>query len=236
MRMARLTVPEVLNHLEAFYGKQEPCWPSDPYLFLLWWYCGYPSSDASCSKGWKELTAKIVTDPDAILAAHPATLASALKPGDMFPELRAERMKEVTARIKDEFDGDLRAALTGPITKVRKILKSFPSIADPGADRILLFAGIQPAAAVPSNCTEVLERIQNGQEGKNYNASYREVQRMIDFAVPATFDARVRAYLLLKRHGQELCKRTRPRCEICPIRAACAFVKSGIATATKPRV
>jgi endonuclease-3 len=134
-------------------------------------------------------------------------------------------MKAVTARIKDEFDGDLRAALIGPMSQVRKILKSFPGIADPGADRIMLFAGIQPVAAVPSNCTGVLERVQKGWEEKNYNASYRVAQRMIDSEVPATFDARTRAYLLLKRHGQELCKRTNPKCKECPVRTACAFVK-----------
>jgi len=224
MHKARLTVREILNQLETLYGRQEPCWPSDPYLFLLWWYCGYPASDASCTKGWKELTGKIGTDPDAILAARPATLAAALKSGGMLPELRAERMKEVAARIKDEFDGDLRAALIGPITKVRKILKSFPSIADPGADRILLFAGIQPVAAVPSNCPSVLARVRNGHEAKNYTTSYREAQHMIDSEIPATFDARIRAYLLLKLHGQELCKRTNPKCDQCPLRAACAFV------------
>jgi endonuclease III len=221
----RLTIPELLNQLEEFYGKQEACWPSDPYLFLLWWYCGYPASDASCSKGWKELTRTIGTDPDAILAADPARLSAALKAGGMLPELRAARTKEVAARIKNEFAGDLRSSLAGPITKIRKVLKSFPSIADPGADRILLFAKIQPVAAVPSNCTAVLERIQNGREKKNYNASYREGQRMLDLEVPVTFDARVRAYLLLKRHGQELCKRTKPKCELCPLRAACAFVR-----------
>ena len=225
MRKTRLTVPEVLNQLQAFYGKQEPCWPSDPYLFLLWWYCGYPASDASCTKGWEGLTSMIGTLPDAILSARPATLAAALKPGGMFPELRAERMKEVSARVKDEFGGDLHGALTGPIAKVRKILQSFPSIADPGADRILLFAGIQPVAAVPSNCTGVLERIRNGQQGKNYKASYREAQRMIDSEIPPAFDSRQRAYLLLKRHGQELCKRTNPKCKLCPVRAACAFAK-----------
>ncbi len=225
VRKIRLTVSEILNHLEAYYGKQEPCWPSDPYLFLIWWYCGYPASDAACNKGWKELTGRIGTDPDAILEAHPAKITAALKPGGMLPELRAEWMKEVTARIKSEFDGDLRRSLAGPITKIRKILKSFPGIADAGADRILLFAKIQPVAAVPSNCTGVLERIRAGHEEKNYNASYREAQRMIDSEIPATFDARIRAYLLLKRHGQELCKRTKPKCDICPVRTVCAFAK-----------
>lgn len=225
MRKAKLAVPEILDQLESFYGRQEACWPSDPYAFFLWWYCGYPASDAACTKGWEGLTAKIGTDPDKILSARPAALAAAIKPGGMLPELRAERMKEVAARVKDEFGGDLRAALIGPIAKVRKILTSFHSIADPGADRILLFAGIQPVAAVPSNCTGVLERIQRGTEAKNYNASYREAQRMIDSEVPATFDARTRAYLLLRRHGQELCKRSNPKCDKCPIRKACAFVK-----------
>ena len=225
MRKAKLTIPEILDQLEAFYGRQEACWPSDPYLFLLWWYCGYPASDVACTKGWDGLTTKIGTDPDEILSARPAVLAAAIKPGGMLPELRAERMKEVAARVKDEFDGDLRGALIGPIAKVRKILKSFHSIADPGADRILLFAGIQPVAAAPSNCVGVLERIQRGTEAKNYNASYREAQRMIDSETPTTFDARTRAYLLLKRHGQELCKRTNPKCDECPVRKACAFVK-----------
>ena len=113
MTKTRFTIPKLLNQLEAFYGKQEPGWPTDPYLFLLWWYCGYPASDAACNKGWTELTRKIGTDPNAILAAHPARLSAAIKPGGMLPELRAERMKEVTARIQDEFDGDLRAALIG---------------------------------------------------------------------------------------------------------------------------
>src|SRR5438046_2895474 len=34
----------VLNQLQVFYGKQEACWPSDSYLFLLLWYCGYRAS------------------------------------------------------------------------------------------------------------------------------------------------------------------------------------------------
>ena len=62
----------------------------------------------------------------------------------MFPELRGPRLKEIAARVQDEFGGDLRAALVGSTLRVRKTLKSFPGIADPGADRILLFAGLAP--------------------------------------------------------------------------------------------
>jgi endonuclease-3 len=146
-----LQIPTLLDQLESAYGKLEPAWPTDPYLFLVWWHCGYPASDRACAKGWDALTQQLGTEPDAIriLSARPATLASALKSGGMVPEIRAQRLKEIAARMQEEFGGDLRAALVGPMATVPKTLKSFPSIADPGADRILLFAGIAPVAAVP---------------------------------------------------------------------------------------
>jgi endonuclease III len=156
MPKAAPSVPEILDQLESHYGSQEPSWPTDPYQFLVWWHCGYPASDAACAKGWQSLTQQIGTDAQKLLAASPAKLAAALCPGGMVPELRAMRLKEIAARVKDQFAGDLRTALIGPIAQVRKTLKSFPNIADPGADRILLFGGITPVAAVPSNCPHVL--------------------------------------------------------------------------------
>ncbi|MBZ5525513.1 MAG: hypothetical protein LAP21_25085 [Acidobacteriia bacterium] len=218
-----LHVPEILKQLESHYGKQESTWPADPYLFLVWWHCGYPASDATCARGWETLNREIGVEPQQLLAATPAKLAAAMKPGGMVPELRAMRLKEIAARVKDEFGGDLKAALVGPLAQVRKLLKKFPNIADPGADRILLFAGIAPVAAVASNCPHVLVRIQRGEERENYSVTYKEAQQSIEAEVPEKFDARIRAYLLLKRHGQETCKRTKPRCNECPISAHCKF-------------
>ena len=104
-------------------------------------------------------------------------------------------------------------------------MKKFSNIADPGADRILLFAGIAPIAAVPSNCPQVLVRILHGQERENYGVNYREAQQAIAAEVPETLDARKRAYLLLKRHGQEICKRTKPKCEKCPVNSALRILR-----------
>ena len=223
MPQARITIPELLDQLEKFYGTQEPCWPVDPYEFIVWWQCGYPASDAACTKGWDKLKSEVGIEPGNLLAGTPRKLASALKAGGMVPELRALRLKEIAMRVKDEFGGDLRLSLAEPLSAVRKTLKQFPGIADPGADRILLFGGIAPIAAVPSNCTQVLVRVLFGQEDKSYGANYRNTQSAIAAMVPETFDARTRAYLLLKQHGQEVCKRTKPRCDQCPISSDCAF-------------
>jgi endonuclease-3 len=222
MRQAGL-IRKLLDQLEKFYGRQEPCWPVDPYQFIVWWHCGYPASDLACTKGWNELNGEVGIEPRDLLTATPQKLAAALKQGGMVPELRALRLKEIAMRVQDEFGGDLRAGLAGSLSGARKILKKFPGIADPGADRILLFAGVAPIAAVPSNCTQVLVRVLRGREQENYSTNYREAQQAIAAEVPETFDARTRAYLLLKHHGQELCKRTTPKCEKCPVSSNCAF-------------
>jgi endonuclease III len=156
MHKAVLRIPEILRQLESLYGAQAPCWPTDPYHFLVWWHCGYPASDAACAKGWESLNGEVGVEPRQLLAAGATRLARALKPGGMVPELRAMRLMAIAARIQDEYGGDLRAGLAGPLTKVRQALKRFPNIAHPGADRILLFGGIAPVPAVPSNCPHVL--------------------------------------------------------------------------------
>jgi len=219
----KLPLEKILGKLESTYGAQKPGWPVDPYTFLVWWHCGYPASDKACGAGFESLKKCTELDPEALLKAPIPILADALKPGGMVPELRAVRLKEIASRVLNEFSGNLKAGLRGQTDQARKILKTFPNIADPGAERILLFARLAPVAAVPSNCPHVLVRIRYGQEHKNYGRTYREAQQVIEAETPAEFEERQRAYLLLKRHGQEICKANNPKCPECPVRDGCAY-------------
>jgi endonuclease III len=223
VRLRILTIPDLLDKLEAFYGPQEPCWPVDPYQFLVWWHCGYPASDATCARGWSALRNEIGIELLELLRVPQSKLAKALKAGGMVPELRAMRLQQIAERVQNEFGGDLRASLAGPLSKVRKMLKKFPGIADPGADRILLFGHCSPVAAIPSNCPHVLVRIQSGLEREDYGVTYREAQSLIEAAVPDQFGPRTRAFLLLKEHGQSTCKRVKPKCDACTVSGHCAY-------------
>jgi endonuclease III len=212
------------DSLEQYYGPQRALWPTDPYLFLVWWHCGYPASDASCAKGWDALSRGIGVKPQAILATETTVLTRVLKTGGLVPEIRAERLKELADRVIDEFGGDLASALKElPIAKARAVLKSFPGIADPGADRILLFGRIALIAAVPSSSPQVLVRICDGPPSDNYNRNYKRAQAIMADSVPANFEALTRAYTLLKVHGEQLCKRSNPQCHRCPVAPSCAF-------------
>jgi hypothetical protein len=69
MRNDALSLPAILDKLEAYYEPQEVTWPTEPYEFLVWWHCGYPASDTACAKGWKSLTASVGIDPKQLLGA-----------------------------------------------------------------------------------------------------------------------------------------------------------------------
>ena len=214
----------ILKTLADQYGTLEADFPTDPFQFLVWWYCGYPQSQKACAKGWASLTATSEIEPNSLLRSRPGTLATSLKSGGMFPELRAMRIQEAAERVLKEFSGDLGEALRAmPYKQARAALIKFPSIANPGADRILLFAGVASVAAVPSNCTHVLVRIGQGREDSSYAVNYRTAQQSIEAGVPATFDARMQAYLLLRKHGQDICKRKNPKCGECAVRSQCRY-------------
>lgn len=213
----------ILDRLEKAYGKQKFNEPTDPNEMVLYRNAGYPQSDANCSRGFAALKSQIGLKPADILRTKDAELRAAATAGGMMPEKRAERWKEIAARMEREFDGDLRAVLKGPLGEAKKALKKFPTIADATAEKILLFTRTAPVAALPSNCLDVPLRLGYGRASKNWAASYREAQEAIRAELPEDCDAQIRAYLLLKRHGQEVCKRTRPLCEECAVTDECVY-------------
>jgi endonuclease III len=219
------SLASILDTLESFYGRQAVDWPTDPCQFLIWWHCGYPPSEERCNRGWEALTAAVGGSAAELAAARSATLARALKAGGMVAELRAARIKSIARSVMDDYAGDVRAALAAlPEGEARRLLEKFPGIGTPGADRILLFGRLAPVAAVPSASPHVLVRIASGPEGAKYPQIYRQAQQLIDTQLPATFAARTRAYLLLRRHARELCKRRNPGCGGCPLSASCAYL------------
>lgn len=226
---------QILDTLESFYGEQAPGWPVDPYLFLIWWHCGYPPGEERCNRGWQALTAAVGVSAAELAAARSTRLARALKAGGMIPELRAARVKSIARSVLEDYAGDLRATLAAlPEGEARKLLRKFPGVAAPGADRILLFAGLVPVAAVPSSSPHVLVRIESGREGAKYTATYRQAQQLIERQLPATLAARSRAYLLLQRHARESCKLRNPRCAECPVSGSCSYF-AGWARRLAPR-
>lgn len=91
-----------------------------------------------------------------------------------------------------------------------------------------------PVLALESNGLRVLLRLGYAEEKKSYSASYRGVQQALAGLLPPDYDSLIAAHQLLRQHGQELCKRTRPLCEAgCPLTAECRYFQ-GLARQQSP--
>ena len=214
---------QILDRLERRYGKLAPIGPTDPYGLVVFLNCGYPASDENCLEGFTALQTDIGTSAPQILAAPQARLAKCLKRGGIFPELRAKRLKQIATIVQQDFAGDLKIVLKQPVPVAKKTLKRFPTIGDPGAERILLFSAAAALPAVPANCLQVPLRLGFGEPAKSFAASYRSVQQALAAELPAQCAGIVRAYLLFRRHAQELCKRATPSCSQCPLVTLCTY-------------
>lgn len=215
----------LLERLEQHHGSVGFAEPTDPYELILFTNCGYPPSQDNCRRGFEALRSSVGLSPDAVLAATDRVLARALKAGGIVPELRASRLKLTARLVLEEFGGDLRSAL-GATKEARKALKRFPTIGDPGVDKILLFCAGIPVAAVPSNCPHVPLRLGLGTERPSYAASYRSVQEALTQLLAREAQAMKRAYLLLRQHGKTICGRTTPVCDRCPVSSLCPYFRS----------
>ena len=225
-----------MAELETLYGRPKPPEVTDAFSMILFENVAYLVDGERRSAAWRRLEETVGTSPRQILAAPRAKLLAATSAGIQAAS-RAERLREIAEIAAGEFGGDLEAALDASPAAARKALKKFPSIGDPGADKILLFSRREPVLALDSNGLRVLLRLGFGREEKSYAASYRSAQEATRpgwnrgraagrARTAASFDWLIRAHQLLRRHGQETCRRSRPECGRCPLRRACAYARA----------
>src|SRR5262249_31804956 len=160
--------------------------------------------------------------PEKILQASRAVLVEITRRGISAARM-AERLREIATVALEDFGGDVRAAARRPPKEAIRAMKRVPSIGEPGAEKVLLFSGNLPVLALDSNGLRVLTRLGYGREEKDYAKQYRSVREAVDSELRRDTAWLIEAHQLLRRHGQELCKRSHPRCDVCPLRPACAY-------------
>ena len=196
--------------------------PTDPFEMILWENIGYLVDDDRRRRLFDAFASEIGLSIEAIDRASDAALLARAKLGGMRPETRVQRWREIARLIREKAGGDLAAALNSlPLPKARALLKAFPVIADPGADKVLLFSGVAPRPSLESNGLRVLIRLGYCTEQKSYDASYRMGVAVLTAAGLGDRAGLMDAYLLLREHGKTLCRRSEPLCMACPLSETC---------------
>jgi endonuclease-3 len=221
----RSALAKALDRLERLHGPQKSLPASGPFELVLWENVAYLVSDDKRARAFAELKKRVGLRPRDILEAPPEVLYSIAAAG-MKPELRVGALREAAETAMESFAGETDSVLSLPEKDAMRILKKFPGIGEPGAEKILLFSRARPLFALESNGLRVLLRLGYGREQKSYSTTYRSVREAVAEEVTTEVDWLIRAHTLLRRHGQEICKRSAPLCESCPLSEECAFFSS----------
>jgi len=216
-----LKLAAVLQALKKYYGAPEPLPTTDPFELILWENVAYLAPPARRRAAFELLRRQVGLRPGDILAASQAALERVTAHGILKMRF-ADKLRACAQIAIEDFRADLGLVLRQPLQQAKKALRRFPGIGEPGADKILLFAGVQSSLAPDSNALRVLGRLGFIAEHKSYARMYASSRELK--ATPALKIAAVQeANLLLQTHGQTLCKRNAPLCAACPLANRCPF-------------
>jgi endonuclease III len=217
-------LPRFLDQLEGLYGKPRRPLPKRALDWILWENAAYLVPDARRKKAFAALRARTKLRAAGILSLPRADLLEIAALGGMLAELRVSKLIAIAETIQEQFDGNLETALKLPLPKARSALRKFPGIGAPGADKILLFTGAVALPALESNGLRALVRLGHAEEGRSYSTTYRSGIAALSPHVDRGGPWLMRAYDLLRVHGQTLCKNNGPLCDECPLDDECTAV------------
>ena len=220
---ARPRLKEIVAALARFHGKPAPFPSGDPWELILRENAAYLVDDATREEVFRSLKARVGVSPEAILDAPYEQLVEAIRKGGMRPPMRADKLLEASEIAREVGLSRLRALAKKGGAEARKVLERFPGIGEPGADRLLLAAGSAVTLAPESNGLRVLVRLGFAKEDANYTKMYRAAAEAVAPELPDDAAWAAGAHQLLRRHGQETCRRSEPRCDVCPLAKGCAF-------------
>jgi endonuclease III len=216
----RWTLAETVDVLEKTYGRPPRPAITDPFEIVLLENAAYLVDEARRMRVFQSLRERVGLSPEAILAAPDSVLVEAIREGGMRPADRAAKLRRCAELSREIGLDHLRRAVRTDPAGARKLLKRFPGIGEPGAEKILLWNKSLVTLAPGSGGLRVLVRLGFGREEKDYSRTYRSAAEGVAPELPSDFAWLFRARELVKRHGEELCRRS-PRCEACPLAARC---------------
>jgi endonuclease III len=195
---------ELIHALESHYGTPAITPPGAPFDMVVW-----------------ENVQAIVQEERQKRSVRPLKATAAER-----PILRDRRLQQVHQLVMELFNGDFNRVLELPVREASSALQLFPGINTLAAEKILLYYRRLPVLAVDRHGLRALLRIGYGIACSTLESTYRCVQEAVNKQIVDDYDWLIRAQQLLRIHGQEVCKHSKPRCPDCPVQTMCAYARN----------
>ncbi len=140
-------------------------------------------------------------------------LAQLIRPSGYF-NIKAKRLKEFLNFLFNNYGGNLKKMFSRPLEDLRKEILSVRGIGPETADSILLYAAGLPIFVVDAYTKRIFSRKKLFAE----DTDYHKVQKIFMENLKKDVQLYNEYHALIVRLGKDFCKKTKPKCEICPIK------------------
>ncbi|MEW6219825.1 MAG: endonuclease III domain-containing protein [Thermodesulfobacteriota bacterium] len=200
------------DRLLAHFGPQG-WWPGEtPFEVMVGAVLTQNTSWANVSRAIAALRDHDLLSLPALAAMPVAELAGWIRPAGYFNQ-KALRLKGLIAAINQEYGGDLAALFATGTPELRAWLLARKGIGPETADSILLYAAGKPVFVVDAYTHRILSRHRLTPE----ESSYHELQELFMDGLPEDVALFNEFHALLVACGKDFCRKSRPRCDGCPL-------------------
>jgi endonuclease-3 len=228
MQTAPSPLGRILDALRTHHGKVSPPPAQNAFELVVWEKAAYLATDERRAAAFALLRKRIGLSPRAILKANRGTLVDVLATGGIAAAERANNLIAAAELTVGDFDGSLDDVCSRPLNEAKKQLKRVRGIGDPGAEKILLLTRAHAVLGLDSNAMRVLLRLGYGTPSKTYGTTYKSVTAAALPELGDDVDRLIEAHLLLRRHGQTICKTSEPRCGACVLNKSCPSARRDV--------
>lgn len=213
----------LIDNLEEKYGSLlETIWPEefsfkDPFKNLIITVLSQNTSNANCIRAYKGLSARFEVTPEALASADIDDLKEAIRSGGLY-NVKAERIKNLSKKILEKFNGDIASVLAKPKDEAKRKLMELPGIGEKTSD-VLLTSRYSYQRVIPIDTH--FDRVAKRLGIADPKADYRAVQDAWMKFLPE--ERRERLSGLVWLLAKNTCRSQNPKCSECPFSTICDF-------------
>ncbi len=203
---------QVYDLLYRFFGPQE-WWPGDTrFEVVVGAVLTQNTNWSNVSKAINNIKNNGLLSFEALLALPIDDLATLIRPSGYF-NIKARRLKNLLLMIEQRYQGQLDLLLQDHLMTGRMNLLSVQGVGPETADSILLYAGNHPIFVVDAYTHRIFSRHQLLADECDYDS----IQESFMSALPLESALFNEYHALIVRLGKEYCRKSKPRCECCPL-------------------
>ena len=210
--MSREKLTEIYNRLFNYFGPQS-WWPGDtPFEIMVGAVLTQNTNWNNVEKTIDNLKGVELLSFERLFELPVGLLAEYIRPAGYF-NIKANRLQNLLAMIKEQYDGSLDAMMEEETETLRHALLSVNGIGPETADSILLYAAERPVFVVDTYTYRILLRHNFIPDDFNYD----EMQEFFMDNLERKVGLFNEFHALLVCVGKEFCKKSVPRCKGCPL-------------------